>query len=130
MGPLLVAGTTIVNLALICYTIGVFTQQRRHRITRRVVIFLTLGVIFDLIATGCMIAGSSRGPFTAHGLLGFSSLAAMLLETSFAWRHRLQHGEGRVLPWLHQYSRLAYGWWVLAYLTGAFLVMSNREVLG
>lgn len=130
MNPILMAGTTIVNLALIFYTIGIFTEQRQHRITKRVVTFLTLGVIFDVIATGCMIAGSSSGPFTAHGLLGFSSLAAMLLETSFAWRHRQQHGEAQVPPWLHQYSRLAYGWWVVAYITGALLVMSNRGIFG
>lgn len=128
MSPILVAGTTIVNLALLCYTVGIFTVQRRHRVTRRVVTFLTLGVILDLIATGCMIAGSSSGPFTAHGLLGFSSLAAMLLETSFAWRHRRRQGEAEVPPWLHKYSRLAYAWWVVAYITGAVLVMSNRGV--
>ena len=125
MSPILIAGTIIVNLALICYTIGIVTEQRQRRVSRRVVSFLTAGVIFDLVATGCMIAGSSSGPFTAHGLLGFSSLAAMLVETGLAWRHRTRHGEAVVPDWLHRYSRLAYGWWVVAYITGAFLVMSK-----
>ena len=125
MNPILIAGTTIVNLALICYTIGIFTEQRQRRVTKRVVTFLTAGVIFDLVATGCMIAGSSSGPFTAHGLLGFSSLGAMLLETGFAWRHRSRVGDAEVHAWLHRYSRLAYTWWVVAYITGAFLVMSK-----
>lgn len=125
MSPILVAGTIIVNLALLFYTVGIFIEQRRRQVTGVVLGFLTAGVLFDLVATGCMIAGSSRGPFTAHGLLGFSSLAAMLLETSFAWRHRLRHGDGEVPVWLHRYSRLAYGWWIVAYVTGAILVMTK-----
>ena len=125
MSPILMAGTAIVNVALICYTIGIFIEQRQRRVTQRVLTFLTAGVIFDVVATGCMIAGSSSGPFTAHGLLGFSSLTAMLLETGFAWRHRSQAGDAEVPTWLHRYSRLAYSWWVVAYITGAFLVMSK-----
>ncbi len=125
MSPILVTGTIIVNLALIFYTVGIVTEQRGRRVSSTVVRFLTAGVIFDLVATGCMIAGSSRGPFTAHGLLGFSSLAAMLLETGFAWRHRIRQGEDEVPAWLHRYSRLAYGWWIVAYITGATLVMSK-----
>lgn len=126
MSPILLTGTIIVNLALVFYTIGIVIEQRGRRVSARVVLFLTLGVIFDVVATGCMIAGSSRGPFTAHGLLGFSSLAAMLTETGLAWKHRLRFGDQEVPAWLHRFSRLAYGWWVVAYITGAVLVMSKR----
>ena len=126
MSPVLMAGTLIVNLALIFYTIGIVLEQRSHRITRRVLIFLTVGVTFDIIATAFMIIGSSKGPFTAHGFLGYSSLTAMLLETAFAWRHRLKEGEATVPNWLHTYSRIAYSWWVIAYITGALLVMARR----
>ena len=125
MSPILVAGTIIVNLALISYTIGIVSEQRGRRVTARVVRFLTIGVVLDMAATACMIAGSSSGPFTPHGMLGFSSLAAMLLETVLAWRHRRSSGDTEVPSWLHRYSRLAYGWWVVAYITGAILVMSK-----
>ena len=126
MNPILITGTIIVNLALIFYGVGIVIEQRSRRVGRAVVSFLTAGVIFDLVATGCMIVGSSRGAFTAHGLLGFSSLAAMLLETGFAWRHRLRQGDTEVPTWLHRYSRLAYGWWIVAYVTGFALVMAKR----
>ena len=125
MSAILITGTIIVNLALAFYTIGIVIEQRTRRVSRTVVTFLTAGVVFDLVATGCMIAGSSRGPFTAHGLLGFSSLAAMLIETGLAWRHRLRQGDAEVPTWLHRYSRVAYGWWIVAYITGAILVMSK-----
>jgi uncharacterized repeat protein (TIGR03987 family) len=123
MSPVLIAGTIIVNLALLFYSIGIFTQQRRHQITRRVLFFLTVGVIFDITATTCMIIGSTNTPFSLHGILGYSSLTGMTIETILAWRHRLGRGEAEVTGGLHLYSRLAYIWWVLAYITGALLVM-------
>lgn len=126
MSPVLLAGTVIVHLALAAYTVGIVSEQRHHRVSKNALSFLTIGVVFDITATGFMIAGSSSGPFTAHGLLGFSSLGAMLLETAFAWRHRLAQGDGEVPGWLHLYSRVAYGWWLVAYVTGAMLVMASR----
>jgi hypothetical protein len=126
MSPILVAGTVIVNLALISYAVGIIGEQRSHRVSRRALAFLVAGVALDVTATACMIAGSSRGPFTPHGLLGFSSLAAMLTETALAWRHRRAHGDDVVPLWLHRYTRIAFGWWLVAYVTGALLVMGAR----
>ncbi len=126
MPPVLIAGVVIVNLALLAYGVGILGEQRTHRVGKSVLLFLTVGVILDVTATACMIAGSSRGPLTPHGILGFSSLAAMATETGLAWRHRRREGDALVPGWLHGYSRLAYGWWIAAYLTGAYLVMSAR----
>jgi len=126
MEPILVAGTIIVNFALLSYSVGIITEQRRYRVTRNVLWFLTVGVVLDITATVCMIIGSTNSPFSPHGILGYSSLTAMLIETCLAWRHRLAHGEGEVSRKLHLYSRIAYIWWVLAYITGALLVFMNR----
>ena len=38
-------------------------------------------------------------------------------------------GDALVPAWLHNYSRLAYTWWVVAYITGAILVMSKRAAV-
>jgi hypothetical protein len=126
MKPVLIAGTIIVNVALICYTIGIITEQRRHRVTVSVLAFLTAGVVFDITATICMILGSTQSPFTLHGILGYSSLAAMSTDAVLIWRHRLQAGDAEVPRGLHLYSRVAYLWWVLAYITGAALVFLAR----
>lgn len=126
MKPVLIAGTIIVNLALICYTIGIITEQRRHQVTASVLAFLTAGVVFDITATVCMILGSTQSPFTLHGILGYSSLAAMSTDAVLIWRYRLQAGDAEVPRGLHLYSRAAYIWWVLAYITGAALVFLAR----
>jgi hypothetical protein len=93
----------------------------------RVLIFLTLGIIADIIATAFMIAGSSRGFFTLHGVIGYSSLVGMLIENILIWRIRLGSGIGAAVPEIiHRYSRYAYYWWVIAFITGGLLVLLSR----
>ena len=124
MNALLVAGTRIVILALIAYSIAIITEQRKHKVSNIVTTFITLGIIFDIIATAFMISGSSNSPFTLHGILGYSSLAGMLVDTVLIWRHRIQNGKETEVPaWLHKYSRYAYIWWILAFITGGLLVL-------
>ena len=107
MSPILVTGTIIVNLALLSYAIGVITEQRSHRVSAATLNWLRIGVVLDITATVCMIAGSSSGPFTPHGFLGFSSLAAMIVETSLAWKHRSTSGarRGGFLEYKYKLSR-------------------------
>jgi hypothetical protein len=126
MNPVLIAGVTIVQLALLSYSIGIFKEQRSRRATPGALGFLTAGVVFDVAATIGMILGTRRPLMTAHGMLGYSALAVMLVETALVWRHRLRRGDGPVPRELHLYSRLAYGWWVVAYVTGAALVAMSR----
>ena len=124
MNIFLVYGTRIVIFALIAYTIAVITEQRIKRVSDSVLWFLSAGIILDLTATTFMIIGSSNSPFTPHGLLGYSSLAGMLLDTILMWRHRIRQGSPAEVPkYLHLYSRYAYIWWILAFITGALLVL-------
>jgi hypothetical protein len=126
MKPILLAGTIIVQFALIFYAVGVVIEQRRKSVTPAVVRFLILGVIFDIVATACMIVGTDKSLFTLHGIIGYSSLIAMVTDTILLIRHRSNNGEAPVPRGLHLYSRFAYIWWVVAYLTGAALVMASR----
>ena len=124
MNPTLTAGTRIVVLALIFYSIGILTEQRKHRVTNLVLIALTIGIVTDITATAFMILGSPNSPFTLHGFLGYSALAAMLIDTISIWRFRLKNGgNASVSKKLHLYSRYAYIWWVVAFVSGSLLVI-------
>jgi len=125
MTPILRAGVTIVVLALASYTVGVVAEQRARRVTRRALAFLVVGVVFDVAATLCMIVAAGR-LLTLHGALGYSALAGMLLETVLAARHRVRSGDGEAPRRLHLYTRLAYAWWVVAFISGGLLVALGR----
>jgi hypothetical protein len=124
MKPVLIFATTIVNLALVSYSIAVITEQVRHTLSRRVLVFLSLGLILDIAATILMIIGSENPAFTLHGLLGYSSLTGMFVDAILLWRLRIRMGlKTRVPKSLHWYTRIAYAWWILAYITGALIVI-------
>ncbi len=125
MSPILRLGVSVVLVALACYTLGVISAQRRKAISQRALGFLIAGVVFDITATVFMIIGSGNW-ITLHGVIGYSALAAMVADTWFAWRHRGQFGDGPTSDWLHRYTRFAYGWWVVAFITGGMLAAMNR----
>ena len=123
MNPLSKTGATIVVFALLSYTVAVVGEQRRRRLAPQTLAFLTIGVLLDVTATAFMILGSSKGAFTLHGVLGYSSLAAMVIDTVLIWRLAAASGPAAAVPrGLHLYTRFAYLWWVAAFITGGLLV--------
>lgn len=123
MKSILIFGSVIVTLALVFYSIGLITEQRKRVINKFVLTFLTLGLVFDITATACMIIGSSNSPFTFHGFIGYTGLLAMVIETIIAYRFYLTNNSQTTVPkGIHLYSRFAYVLWVAVYITGSLLV--------
>ena len=122
MKPIVIVGTIIVHLALISYGAGIAIEQVKHRVTRSVLLFLGLGLLFDIAATVCMIIGSGRGFITTHGLLGYSCLLIMAVDSVLVFIHYFKNGNQQVPRSLHLFSRYAYSWWVVgAYITGGLI---------
>lgn len=118
-----ITGSIIVTLALIFYSIAFAKERRQKLVTSRILLFYTLGISLDITATIFMIIGSSKGFLTIHGLIGYSSLLGMLTDTFLLWKYNMQFGpEKEVSKSLHLYSRIAYTWWIIAYITGGLLV--------
>ena len=124
MLPLAKIAATVVTLALISYSVAIITEQRKRRVLNLVLTFLTLGVMLDIAATTMMIIVSENSPFSLHGILGYSSLTLMLIDAILLWRFRSKKGSSEpVSRPLHLYSRIAYIWWVAAYITGTLMVL-------
>ncbi len=124
MNPGLVRAVVVVTVALVFYSIGVITEQRKHAVTRLVLFFLTAGVLLDITSTALMIANSGNIPITAHGIIGYTALLVMLIDGILIWRQWRRNGSGPVPRRLHLYTRIAYGWWVIAYIAGAIISMT------
>jgi hypothetical protein len=116
-------GSFVVIFALVFYSIGFAKEQKKKLVTSRVLLFYTLGVFFDISATTLMILGSSKGLLTFHGFIGYSSLLGMCIDTFLLWKHNIRKGtDENVSKGLNLYSRVAYIWWVAAFITGGLLV--------
>lgn len=117
-------GASIVIFALLAYSLFIIAEQRKRLVTNYVLTFLTIGIVLDATATAFMIIGSTHSAFSLHGILGYSSLTAMLIDTILIWRFRRANQPTTIVPkWLHLYSRSAYAWWVIAFFTGLMLVV-------
>jgi hypothetical protein len=122
-----IIGSIIVTFALVFYTIGFLKLNRLRSVKPVVLLFYTIGVTLDITATVFMIIGSSKGMVTLHGFIGYSSLLGMLTDTILLWRYRMQNGqEAGISKNLHLWSRIAYTWWVIAYITGGLLVAVSK----
>ena len=125
MSPILRLGVSVVFVALACYTAGVVAVRRDGAVSRRGMRFLLAGVVFDIVATVFMIIGSGR-VITLHGVIGYSALSAMLVDTWFAWQHRRRFHDGPAPRWLQRYTWAAYAWWIVAFVTGSVLAVMSR----
>jgi hypothetical protein len=123
MKPILIAGISIVNLALISYATAIIIQSRKKSITLHVLTFLTIGVILDITSTICMIIGSGK-VISFHGIIGYLSLAGMLTDTILSFLNVKKNGLNSVLSQKFiRWSQVAIAYWILAYITGAILIL-------
>ena len=125
MNPTLIRAVIVVTFALAFYSIGVITEQRRKALSPFSLGFITAGLVFDISSTALMIAGSGNIPITLHGFIGYSALTVMLIDTILLWRHWRRARASPLPRGLNLYTRLAYGWWVIAYIAGAAIAMSG-----
>jgi hypothetical protein len=124
MNPMIMTGMIIVFFALAAYSTALFHEVKTHLASKAVLGFFTAGVLLDITSTTFMIIGSRHIAITPHGLLGYSALAAMLIETVLLWKHKNASGwDSKLSKQLHIYTVAAYSWWVIAFIAGALLVM-------
>jgi hypothetical protein len=127
MNPLSIVGAFIITLALLSYGIGSIAVQRFKIVTPGILIFLTLGVLLDITAVTFMIMGSSKGIFTPHGILGYSAMITMIINLILIWQWYFKNGfDTTISNSVVLYSKIAYAWWLIAYITGSILVIWQK----
>ena len=128
MNSILIKAVIVVTFALIFYSIAVVTEQRKGIISKQVRIFLIAGICFDISSTVLMIIGSRKIPITIHGFIGYTALMVMLIDTIMTWRFWTRNGNSQVSRALNIYTRVAYSWWVIAYIAGAIISLMLKSL--
>jgi len=121
LNSVIIRAVIVVSFALIFYSVAVITEQKKSAVTKLVLLFLTGGVLLDISSTLLMIIGSTNIPLTVHGVIGYTALLAMLIDTILIWKHWVRNGGEAIPRNVHIYTRFAYGWWVIAYIVGAVM---------
>ena len=119
MNSIILTGVITVQFALIFYTVFIINEHKKRKAVNIVLYSLTVAVIFDLIATGSMMAGTDKTYFTVHGIIGYSALVMMIIDAVLIWRHKIQKGaEETFSKGLNIFSKVAYAWWLVAFFNG------------
>ncbi len=127
MQTVTIVGIFFVHIALILYTLFIINENKQKKATKSVLNYITLAVIFDIAATTCMMIGTTRTYFTFHGILGYVGLLLMVTDAFLLWKFRLKNGaEILISKSLNSFSRIAYIWWLVAFITGVLVSIFRR----
>lgn len=122
MAEITKVGIFFVHFALIFYTLFIIYEGKDKRVTTRVILFITFAVMFDITATACMMIGTTRTYFTFHGILGYIGLLLMIIDFILLLKFRIKYGsETAITKTLNKYSKIAYYWWLVAFITGVIV---------
>jgi len=117
------SASVIITLALVFYTIGVWSERIAGRLKPWHLAFFYLGLAFDTVGTGMMFSYADGMTFDVHGITGMLAIVLMLVHAVWGngrlgeTRRRLDHavpqvqrrGVGRVAGALLQSALLRDG---------------------
>ena len=129
MSNILIFAIVAITLALILYTIGVFSERKAENLNKNHVIIFWLGLICDTTGTLTMskIAKSGANTMSAmgltlHGITGFLAIVLMLFHAIWAtWV--LYKNEEKKKEIFHKFSILVWLIWLIPYFIGMILGM-------
>ena len=109
----------LIVLACVFYTGAVFLERHIGHLQRWMLGFFLAGFLADLAGTS-MMAQRATGELTLHGSLGF--LALMIMFIHLVWAFKSIQGGRRAQEFFHAYSVKAWLIWMIAFVSGAWLM--------
>ncbi len=104
--------TIIITLALVLYTIGVWSERFAGRLKSWHLVFFWLGLICDTWGTGLMVEMADGLTTDLHGVTGVIAIVLMLIHAVWAtvalWRK-----DEHVLANFHRFSLIVWLIWLI-----------------
>ena len=117
---------TLITLALVFYSIGIWAERIARYLKKWHVIFFWLGFVFDMLGTYAMHMFATK-PFDItdpHTFTGQVALWLMLVHAVWASYIVLRGSEFAHITF-HKYSVIVWTVWLVPYISGMFLGMSK-----
>jgi uncharacterized repeat protein (TIGR03987 family) len=112
----------LITLALVFYSIGVWSERLAGRLFAWHLVFFWVGLLFDTTGTGLMLEMAGGLKFDLHGLTGVIAIVLMLVHAVWA-SAVLVRGDERAIRSFHRFSLLVWVIWLIPYGSGVFLSM-------
>lgn len=116
--------SSVITLALVFYTIGVWSERYAGRLKPWHVAFFWLGLVFDTWGTRMMFEMAGGMTYDVHGVTGLIAIVLMLLHAVWA-TVVLFRGDERAITSFHRYSVAVWAIWLVPYFSPMFFAMAG-----
>lgn len=106
----------VISLALIFYSIGVWSERLAGVLKLWHLVFFVMGLICDTWGTGLMLEMAGGLTFGLHGVSGLLAIILMLIHAVWAAVVLIQKNE-KALYNFHKFSILVWFIWLIPYLS-------------
>ena len=112
----------LISLALIFYSIGVWSERIAGRLKAWHLFFFWGGLVFDTTGTGIMFDMAGAIGSDIHSVTGIIAILLMLVHAVWASAVLALKNE-KAITNFHHFSVFVWGVWLVPYLTGFFASM-------
>jgi uncharacterized repeat protein (TIGR03987 family) len=114
----------LITLALVFYTIGVWSERLAGRLKGWHLAFFWAGFVCDTSGTGLMMEMSNANFYNVHGLTGLVAIVLMFIHAVWASLVLARKDEKAILNF-HKFSVVVWVIWLIPYFNG-FIVSMRR----
>ena len=118
----LIISASLITLALIFYSIGVWSERFVGRLKNWHLIFFWSGLVCDTAGTGIMFEMAGGIGVDIHSITGLLAIILMLIHAIWATIVLILKNE-KAITRFHHFSVLVWVIWLIPYLTGFFVSM-------
>lgn len=116
--------TIIISLALVFYSIGVWSERIQGRLKPWHLAFFFLGLICDTWGTGLMFDFVGGMMFDLHGITGLIAIILMAVHAFWALVVLLRKNENAIRNF-HRFSVAVWVIWLVPYLSPMFFAIGG-----
>lgn len=114
--------TLVITLALVFYSIGVWSERFAGRLKVWHLVFFWLGIVCDTWGTGMMLEMVGGLTFDVHGLTGLLAIVLMFIHAVWATIVLVRKDE-RWINNFHRFSVVVWLIWLVPYSSPMFFSM-------
>jgi uncharacterized repeat protein (TIGR03987 family) len=111
-----VTATIIITIALVFYSIGVWSERIQGRLKLWHLVFLILGLICDTWGTTLMFEYAGGMAFDLHGISGFLAIVLMFIHAVWAGVVLYRKDE-KAIQNFHKFSVIVWLIWLIPYFS-------------
>jgi len=112
----------VINLALLFYSIGVWSERISGKLKVWHLVFFWLGIICDTLGTGMMFEMVGGMSFDIHGITGLIAILLMFVHAVWATIVLVRKDE-KMITNFHKFSVAVWFIWLIPYLSPMFFAM-------